>query len=102
MCPHLTRLLFLLLLLAIDWYADTSLGSSPTSADMRSTDAYCRCLAHKQLIGQSLAVSHRLVTAPPVDSSSQSRDNLFTPLGEAPGLGRQGSDLTHLFMSMQC
>jgi hypothetical protein len=70
------RLVFLLLLLSVDWYFDTSFGTSPFDRPMSSTEAFCKALAYKQDIQQELSrpemrcpAQMAILVAPPVLSS---------------------------------
>jgi hypothetical protein len=70
------RFLFLLLLLAVDWYFDTSLGQSPFDRPMSSTEACCESLVYKQRLCELLAVD--AITTPLVFGASL--DQVFTSM----------------------
>ena len=76
MALRMQRLVFLLLLLAVDWYFDTSFGTSPFDRPMSSTEAFCKALAYKQDIQQELSrpelrgpAQMAILVAPPVRAS---------------------------------
>jgi hypothetical protein len=96
------RLFFLLLLLCVDWYFDTSFGTSPFTRPMYSTEVVCNSLACKRdfdleidtlpLVSHETFVVNRVWTQPPSLILHQSNSSHFF----------SDSRLAYLLMSMQC
>jgi hypothetical protein len=99
--PLMYRLAILVVLLAFDWYLDTSFGTSPFNLPMRSTEVVCYRPDHRQtverqfeeldLLSATASVSLTLPTAPFCIHVCQS------PASDTPV-----RDPGHLLISMQC
>ena len=97
-----SRLLFLLMLLAIDWYFDTNFGNSPVSPPMSSTEAVCPSPVQKQRVCKGLEVADSIGATPLVEAADP---HLAAPpplRGKARAFVPPGADLAYVFMSMQC
>jgi hypothetical protein len=96
-----SRLLFLLMLLAIDWYFDTSFGNSPVSTPMSSTEAVCPSPVQKQRVCKRLEVTDLIGATPLIEAAGP---HLAPPplRGKAGAFVPPGADLAYVFMSMQC
>jgi hypothetical protein len=96
------RFLFLLALLAVDWYFDTSFGHDPFNRPMCSTEAYCESLVHKQHLCDLLAAPCLLGAGSLFEAFDQqlaASGPCGTVLTTPPVLG---ASLDHVFTSMQC
>jgi hypothetical protein len=96
------RFLFLLLLLDVDWYFDTSFGHDPFNRPMCSTEAYCESLVSKQHLCDLLAAPCLLGASSRFEAFDQrlrasclAGDAIPTPLVS-------GAALDQVFTSMQC
>jgi hypothetical protein len=95
------RLAFVLLLLGIDWYVDTSCGLSPFTRPMYSTEVVCKSIVYKHDIQQTIDRPEAL----DADSSASLLQRSASPMSarsEAPVLILPGADPIFAFMSMQC
>jgi len=84
------RLALLLLLLGVDWYFDTSLGTCPFDRPMSSTEAFCKALAYKHDIQQEISrpvlqcpAQVTILVVPPVMSPPLDFENLESILPDA-------------------
>lgn len=96
-----SRLLFLLMLLAVDWYFDTSFGNSPVSTPLSSTEAVYQSPVQKQRVCKKLEVADFTGPAPLVEAA---HPHLAAPplWGRAGAFAPPGAGLAYVFMSMQC
>jgi hypothetical protein len=96
------RLFFLLLLLGVDWYFDTSFGTSPFTRPMYSTEVVCNSLDCKRdidlkidtlpLVSHASFVVNKVWTLPPSPTLLQSNSSHFL----------LDPSSAYLLMSMQC
>jgi hypothetical protein len=98
----LPRFLFLLVLLAIDWYFDTSLGQSPFDGPMSSTAAVCQSSVQKQRACKRLEVADLIEATPLVEVADPNQAGSPPLRGKAGGFVPPDADLAYVFMSMQC
>jgi hypothetical protein len=96
------RFLFLLGLLAIDWYFDTSLGQSPLEGPMSSTASVSQSPVHKQRFCKIFEVAELMEAAPLVEAAVPRRSALLSLRGEAGAFILSDAELAYVFMSMQC
>jgi hypothetical protein len=94
--------LLLLLLLVCDWAADPSLGTSPLSAPLASTESFCHSLAHREAVRQGCRPApqggpgglpphpHAEVPPPP-----------HAQMAQEPPTPAPASSLVYVFMSLR-
>jgi hypothetical protein len=95
------RLTLLLLLLGIDWYFDTSFGTSPFTRPMYSTEVVCNSLSYKHDLQTKLDLPDSLDVA----SSACLIDPMPSPIpgaAKAPLPALPSAAHTYIFMTMQC
>jgi hypothetical protein len=98
----LPRFLFLLVLLAIDWYCDTSFGQSPFDGPMSSTEAVCKLPVQRQRVCKKLEVADLIEATPPVEAADPHLSAPPPLRGKAGAFALHDSALAYVFMSMQC
>jgi hypothetical protein len=97
------RILFLTLLLWVDWELDTSFGTSPLSRPLSSTEAVCHSLSFKH----DLAVKIQSLIMPTATClsgsfSSPAQQPIPAALLEASPSWVLGDELLYLLQSFQC
>jgi hypothetical protein len=97
-----SRFLFLLVLLGIDWYFDTSFGQSPFDGPMSSTAAVCQSSVQKQRVCKRLEVANLIEATPLVEAADPHLSALPPLRGKAGAFVPPDADLAYVFMSMQC
>jgi hypothetical protein len=99
MHPLLARLI-VFALLAVDWAADPSQGTSPLSPLLGSTETVCPSLAYRQeALRQIAAAPSPLPGAPAVKGFHYGRDSLRS---HAPVSHGGGHRLNYLFVPIRC
>ena len=96
-----SRIVLVFLLLGIDWYFDTSFGTSPFTRPMYSTEVVCSSLGHKHNIQQQIDGPDVRDPAP-IASPIQPSPSPHPLGGEVPVSILSGADPVYSFMSMQC
>jgi hypothetical protein len=102
MWPMASRFLPLLLLLAVDWYFDTSFGHSAFEAPMSSTAAFCQSLARKQEVCKKLEAVDLIGPTGFAERSDQLPSRPSPLPAGADTFLLPGAEQVYVFMSMQC
>ena len=95
------RLLFMLLLLVVDWYFHTSFGNSPFTGPMCSTAANCPTFARYQNLRTKFEDScciHPVANSPAVNQEFPSSPTRVAAIHRQS----RDQDMPYFFMSMQC
>ena len=95
------RLLFLILLLAADWYLDTSNGQSPFERSLGSTEIVCHSLTCKHHLTLATELPTVLPLQLPLHASVGPSDSPEL-LGWPAPLGLGDHDLAYLYMCIIC
>jgi hypothetical protein len=97
-----SRFLFLLGLLVIDWYFDTSFGQSPLDGPMSSTASLSQSPIHKQQSCKKLEVLDIVASSPHSEAAASHFSALHSQGGKAGAFVPMDAVLAYVFMSMQC
>jgi hypothetical protein len=102
MAPTAYSFWFILLLLAGDWYFDTSHGLLPFERPMCSTQVTCRSLASMQQLCKRFEATNLIEPTCQTERSDQQPAPTSLLPGKADTFLLRGADLAYFFMSMQC
>lgn len=98
----LTRFLFLVLLLFVDWYFDTSFGRSAFEGPLASTLAVSKAAEQKERVCKEYEVKDLIQTASLVQEADLCLSVLMLlPEGVGPFFLPE-ADRIYVYMSMQC
>jgi hypothetical protein len=93
---------FVLLLLAGDWYFDTSHGLSPFEGPLCSTAVACRSLVYKQQLCKRFDATDLAQPAPPLAVLGSHNLPLVAPVPSTSPHTLSGPSLACFLMSFQC
>jgi hypothetical protein len=96
------RLVLLLLLLCVDWYFDTSFGTSPLTRPMYSTETFCHSMVYKQDVQRKIDGPELIDAAAAAIGPSQCCPAPVRALQESASSIVSSTDLVYVFMSIQC
>jgi hypothetical protein len=97
------RIVFLVLLLWIDWEMDTSFGTSPVSKPLSSTEAACASLSFKHQLVVRIQSLHMKVEASLSDSLSPPPQHPIPAYSSEASLSSfLGDGLLYMLQSIQC
>jgi hypothetical protein len=102
MGPTARSVWFVLLLLAADWYFDTSHGLLPFERPMCSTAVACHSLVYKEQLCKRFDAAGLTQPAPLLAASSPHNAPALAPVPNTSPRTHSGHALISLLMSFQC